>query len=111
MKKLLILLLFFASVSYSQSNRYNFNPIIYEVDTIIIPQINPFFPSINVLLYYYDLYEKECYNDSVKCYDFSEIKDTIICAQNDFFVDTNLSFYYYIKKQPTFEGFIKYLKQ
>jgi len=126
MKKLTILLMFFTSVGYSQSNYRNnllkwnrSDTVFQDVKYINLPS------SLNWMLTYYDLYEKECFNDSVMFYNWIYYIANYNLDGHIEWVDTVYSEFpvnfhniimkhkteKYKHKQPTFEGFMKYLKQ
>jgi len=116
MKKITIILIFFASVVYSQTN------------PTIIPRQKPIIgitSEIKMLMDIYDLYEKECFNDSVMFYNWIYYIANYNLDGHIEWVDTVYSEFpvnfhniimkhkteKYKHKQPTFEGFMKYLKQ
>ena len=103
--------MFFTSVGYSQSNYRNnllkwnrSDTVFQDVKYINLPS------SLNWMLTYYDLYENECYNDSTN--EIYHINDFVACyGWGDGCEYSGHWKYMYFHKQPTFEGFIKYLKQ
>jgi len=127
MKKLLIIFLFIAVNGYSQDRSLylHHDTGLYKNDTIIIPRNNPFL-SIDVLLYYYDIYEKECSVDSfyyarvmrwedtsMVLYDFEGYTEYRTMNYGDkipVLIKTD-SLYMKSGKEPTFTGFTNWLKK
>lgn len=110
MSILIILFIFFSScATYSPPYYYEFEGEVYS----ITDQSNC---EISCLIELYEKYEQECYNDSSQithhnqngddfCISFSGSIGYSYCISEGHF-DEKI----WVHKQPTFEGFIEYLK-
>ena len=107
MKKLLLITLLFIGVNcYGQSNRIQEDFIGYDTTIIEVPTDFPNYylynySSMVTLLYYWDKYSIECYNDS------SYIKYQVDTGNYLVFKVSSK----WIHKQPTFTDFMGWLKK